>query len=139
MICLGVFILLVLNSLDSGFSDFTIPHAEPLVIVPNPSTSDAFPHPTRSHRSTPKFITYLPHSGFSNQLVELENALMIASLTQRTLILPPIYMGAWSFFVDNRAGLGLDMAWQPFDTLVSHIRAIEEKYLSLPYIDGEGA
>ncbi|KAI3657890.1 hypothetical protein MP638_003099 [Amoeboaphelidium occidentale] len=38
------------------------------------------------------FLFYLPHSGFVNQLIELENALLIAYITRRTLILPPFYV-----------------------------------------------
>ncbi|GBC09817.1 hypothetical protein RclHR1_09130007 [Rhizophagus clarus] len=37
-----------------------------------------------------KFITYLPHSQFHNQLIELKNAIVIAYLTNRTLIVPSI-------------------------------------------------
>src|SRR4051795_441294 len=37
-----------------------------------------------------KFLTYLPHSQFHNQLVELKNAFVLAYLTNRTLIIPPI-------------------------------------------------
>ncbi|KAJ7545401.1 hypothetical protein O6H91_09G117900 [Diphasiastrum complanatum] len=37
-----------------------------------------------------KFMWYAPHSGFSNQIGELRNALRIAALLNRTLILPPV-------------------------------------------------
>ncbi|XP_019194686.1 PREDICTED: uncharacterized protein LOC109188452 [Ipomoea nil] len=37
-----------------------------------------------------KFIWYAPHSGFSNQLSEFKNALLMASILNRTLIVPPI-------------------------------------------------
>src|SRR5581483_8200786 len=37
-----------------------------------------------------KFLTYLPHSQFGNQLVELQNAIVLAYLTNRTLIVPSI-------------------------------------------------
>ncbi|CAB4375647.1 unnamed protein product [Rhizophagus irregularis] len=37
-----------------------------------------------------KFLTYLPHSQFHNQLIELKNAIVLAYLTNRTLIIPPI-------------------------------------------------
>ncbi|CAO3666640.1 unnamed protein product [Umbelopsis ramanniana] len=40
-----------------------------------------------------KFISYMPHSGLSNQRVELENALLLASYLNRTLILPPAFLG----------------------------------------------
>ncbi|CAG8851442.1 18984_t:CDS:1, partial [Racocetra persica] len=37
-----------------------------------------------------KFLTFLPHSGFSNQFISLRNAIMLAYITNRTLIMPPI-------------------------------------------------
>ncbi|KAJ2955732.1 hypothetical protein NQZ79_g8319 [Umbelopsis isabellina] len=40
-----------------------------------------------------KFLAYLPHSGLSNQRTELENALMLASYLNRTLIVPPAFLG----------------------------------------------
>ncbi|KAH8548385.1 hypothetical protein BGW37DRAFT_506996 [Umbelopsis sp. PMI_123] len=40
-----------------------------------------------------KFLSYLPHSGLSNQRTELENALLLASYLNRTLILPPAFLG----------------------------------------------
>ncbi|CAG8523901.1 5596_t:CDS:1 [Paraglomus occultum] len=48
-----------------------------------------------------KFITYLPHSQFNNQRIELENAILVAYFTNRTLIVPPLVLGhisAWSTF-----------------------------------------
>lgn len=44
-----------------------------------------------------KFITYLPHSGFHNQRIELENALLLASYLNRTLLLPSVYLGNPAF------------------------------------------
>ncbi|KAH7036899.1 hypothetical protein BKA57DRAFT_520779, partial [Linnemannia elongata] len=42
---------------------------------------------------TTKYITFLPHSGFHNQRTELENALLLARLLNRTLIMPKVYLG----------------------------------------------
>ncbi|KAG0096304.1 hypothetical protein BGZ93_004743 [Podila epicladia] len=42
---------------------------------------------------TEKYITFLPHSGFHNQRSELENALVLARLLNRTLIIPKVYLG----------------------------------------------
>ncbi|CAI2163987.1 20333_t:CDS:1 [Funneliformis geosporum] len=44
--------------------------------------------------SREKFITYLPHSGLHNQRVALENAAFLAWALNRTLILPPLILGA---------------------------------------------
>ncbi len=45
----------------------------------------------QSHRD--KYLAYLPHSGFHNQRVSLENALVLARLMRRVLIIPPIRLG----------------------------------------------
>ncbi|PON43156.1 O-fucosyltransferase family protein [Parasponia andersonii] len=37
-----------------------------------------------------KFLWYAPHSGFSNQLSEFKNALLMAAILNRTLVVPPI-------------------------------------------------
>ncbi|KAF9179117.1 hypothetical protein BGZ50_007214 [Haplosporangium sp. Z 11] len=42
---------------------------------------------------TIKYLTFLPHSGFHNQRSELENALLLARLLNRTLIMPKVYLG----------------------------------------------
>lgn len=40
-----------------------------------------------------KYMTYLPHSGFHNQRIALENALVLSIILNRTLIIPPIRLG----------------------------------------------
>ncbi|KAF9363894.1 hypothetical protein BGX34_003053 [Mortierella sp. NVP85] len=40
-----------------------------------------------------KYLTFLPHPGFHNQRAELENALLLAKLLNRTLIIPKVYLG----------------------------------------------
>jgi len=40
-----------------------------------------------------KFLSYLPHSGFHNQLIALENTLVPARLLNRTLLVPPVRFG----------------------------------------------
>jgi len=37
-----------------------------------------------------RFLFYAPHSGFSNQLSELKNAILMAAILNRTLIVPPV-------------------------------------------------
>ncbi|KAE8698113.1 Acyl-CoA oxidase 1 [Hibiscus syriacus] len=55
----------------------------------NIALSQKYPHcETRFHGE--KFLWYAPHSGFSNQLSELKNAILMASILNRTLIVPPI-------------------------------------------------
>ncbi|KAI9013943.1 hypothetical protein CLU79DRAFT_805673 [Phycomyces nitens] len=54
-----------------------------------------YPKPFETHQPTPdeKYIAYLPHSGFHNQRIELENALLLAAYLNRTLLLPPVFLG----------------------------------------------
>ncbi|KAI8876791.1 CigA protein [Backusella circina FSU 941] len=41
-----------------------------------------------------KFLSYLPHSGFHNQRIELENALLLAAYLNRTLLVPPVFLAS---------------------------------------------
>ena len=43
--------------------------------------------------SSEKFLSYLPHSGFHNQRIAFENALVLARITNRTLLMPPVRLG----------------------------------------------
>ncbi|CAG8492888.1 18076_t:CDS:1 [Cetraspora pellucida] len=40
-----------------------------------------------------KFLAYFSHSGYHNQRIALENALLLAKLLNRTLLLPPVMLG----------------------------------------------
>jgi hypothetical protein len=57
------------------------------------SNSDCYENCGNNTSSDEKFITYLPHSQFNNQRLELENAILLAYYTNRTLILPPLILG----------------------------------------------
>ncbi|KAF9907372.1 hypothetical protein EC991_011021 [Linnemannia zychae] len=48
--------------------------------------------PPRPPEEGERFLAYLPHSGFHNQLITLENALRLAVSLNRTLLLPPLYL-----------------------------------------------
>ncbi|KAI8973732.1 hypothetical protein BDF20DRAFT_883851 [Mycotypha africana] len=54
------------------------------------------------------FLAYLPHSGLSNQRIELANALLLAALLNRTLIVPPAFLGSV-------------VGWMPFEQLEDHL------------------
>lgn len=41
-----------------------------------------------------RFLGYLPHSGFHNQRIAFENALVLSRLLNRTLLVPPIRLGS---------------------------------------------
>ncbi|KAI8072473.1 hypothetical protein BC940DRAFT_292672 [Gongronella butleri] len=70
-----------------------------------------FPSPFVFHtpEKDDKYLAYLPHSGFHNQRIELENALLLASYLNRTLLLPDVYLG-------NPA-----MPWLRFDKMYERI------------------
>ncbi|KAI9254234.1 hypothetical protein BY458DRAFT_327841 [Sporodiniella umbellata] len=55
-----------------------------------------------------KFLAYLPHSGLSNQRIELANALLLAAVLQRTLIIPPAFLGSV-------------LGWMPMEMLLDHL------------------
>ncbi|KAJ2958433.1 hypothetical protein NQZ79_g6024 [Umbelopsis isabellina] len=40
-----------------------------------------------------KYLAYLPHSGFANQRTELVNAIILAKHLNRTLLIPPLFLG----------------------------------------------
>ncbi|KAF7428543.1 hypothetical protein PC9H_007767 [Pleurotus ostreatus] len=73
----------------------TPPHSPllPLQVVQfEPEASDLDAYTTRSDPHE-KFLSYLPHSGYHNQRIALENALILARLLNRTLLLPPARLG----------------------------------------------
>ncbi|GAA5801914.1 hypothetical protein HPULCUR_007372 [Helicostylum pulchrum] len=56
-----------------------------------------FPKPFELHKpkkNSEKFLSYLPHSGFHNQRIELENALLLATYLNRTLLVPQVYLAS---------------------------------------------
>ncbi|ORX88325.1 hypothetical protein K493DRAFT_359659 [Basidiobolus meristosporus CBS 931.73] len=48
--------------------------------------------PERPPLDEERFLGYIPHSGFHNQRLALESALLLASYLNRTLLLPPLYL-----------------------------------------------
>ncbi|KAI8369184.1 hypothetical protein EDC96DRAFT_504170 [Choanephora cucurbitarum] len=56
-------------------------------------------HTIHHHTNQEKYLAYLPHSGLSNQRIELANALLMAYMLDRTLLVPPAFLGTvfgWS-------------------------------------------
>jgi hypothetical protein len=58
----------------------------------NKTSNSQFPQCISSRALIPgeKFLWYAPHSGFSNQLSEFKNAILMAAILNRTLIVPPV-------------------------------------------------
>lgn len=62
----------------------------------NPSSSSSSSsqlssnHQQQCGHGDEKFLWYAPHSGFSNQLSEFKNAILMAAILNRTLVVPPV-------------------------------------------------
>jgi hypothetical protein len=60
----------------------------------NKNYISALPIPRKpSGNPNEKFIGYLPHSGYHNQRGELANAILLGILLNRTVLLPPVWIG----------------------------------------------
>ncbi|KAI9025265.1 hypothetical protein CLU79DRAFT_744779 [Phycomyces nitens] len=55
-------------------------------------------HYSPQYDSDEKYISFLPHSGLHNQLSSLSNALVLASLINRTLIMPELNLGSGTYW-----------------------------------------
>ncbi|GAA98130.1 uncharacterized protein L969DRAFT_102198 [Mixia osmundae IAM 14324] len=56
-----------------------------------------------------RYLGYFPHSGYHNQRISLENALTLAKLLGRTLLLPPCWLGLAIPYIS------FDKLWQRVD------------------------
>ena len=74
----------------NGLRTGPAPHPKSNFIVTQVGTS-----PTKSFawNSGERYLAYLPHSGFHNQRIALENALTLARILNRTLLVPPVRLG----------------------------------------------
>ncbi|KAK8953764.1 hypothetical protein KSP39_PZI001771 [Platanthera zijinensis] len=79
-----------------------------------------------------RFLLYAPHSGFTNQLWELKNAIVFAAILNRTLIFPPvldhhaIILGSCPKFRVNGSSDLLTAVW---DHIMDLIR--DQRYISM--------
>ncbi|KAG0043855.1 hypothetical protein BGZ83_010977 [Gryganskiella cystojenkinii] len=64
--------------------------------------------PLPSFNPKERYLAYLPHSGFHNQRITLENALLLAKYLDRTLLVPPVFLGPAT-------------EWRKFDILLRRI------------------
>ncbi|KAM0750405.1 hypothetical protein T439DRAFT_381098 [Meredithblackwellia eburnea MCA 4105] len=46
------------------------------------------------HQEHHRYLSYLPHSGYHNQRISLENALVLSKLLNRTLLVPDVTLGS---------------------------------------------
>ncbi|KAG8812743.1 hypothetical protein FRC17_001846 [Serendipita sp. 399] len=73
---------------------------------------------TESSPPSTRFLAYLPHSGFHNQRIELENAIILSLLLNRTLVLPLARLGSHP------------LPYKPFDELFEHFGRSDKSWLS---------
>lgn len=72
------------------------------------------------------YVAYLPHSGFSNQRIELENAFLAAYALNRTLIVPPLYLGHDDV-----------LSWREFPYLRFQLKEVETTNYNRLFFQGE--
>ncbi|GAA5922041.1 uncharacterized protein JCM15063_003168 [Sporobolomyces koalae] len=61
-------------------------------LAPIPISTRPKPQPNLTEDDV-RYIGYLPHSGYHNQRVALQNALLLGKLLNRTVLIPPIWIG----------------------------------------------
>lgn len=79
------------------YFQYTINNNKLTTLVKKKAIPVEFPTPFQLHKpnvKTEKFLSYLPHSGFHNQRIELENALLLSAYLNRTLLVPPVYLAS---------------------------------------------
>ncbi|KAK9720800.1 hypothetical protein K7432_003902 [Basidiobolus ranarum] len=116
-------------NLTPPFSNQT--HQENQVYKPVPQENPSnISNSKPEEKQEEKFLTYLPHSGFHNQRIALENAILLARYLNRTLLVPPVYLGD-------------AQSWKPFDDLSAALEkrtklgmAACSKYSGLPPTKG---
>lgn len=67
----------------------------PLDVADQPKVNlvEFYRQPTLGDDPHEKYLAYLPHSGFHNQRIAFENALVLSRILNRTLLMPPIRLG----------------------------------------------
>ncbi|KAF7968725.1 hypothetical protein HWV62_29593 [Athelia sp. TMB] len=89
---LALLLAAALASFAAAYYLFVTRWAESQIV--SVTRADADPAATACADPAETFLAYLPHSGFHNQRIALENALVLAVLLNRTLLLPPARLGS---------------------------------------------
>lgn len=74
------------DSSTSGSSQ----NASIATLITRPEIPDIVPRPPASEE---RYLSYNPHSGFHNQRIALTNAILLANMLNRTLLVPPVRLG----------------------------------------------
>ncbi|KAH7928307.1 hypothetical protein BV22DRAFT_1192871 [Leucogyrophana mollusca] len=72
------------------FSTRYYPSQKPVSTADHHPKVVAWPYTDHDHYEQSQYLAYLPHSGLHNQRIALENALTLAHILNRTLLLPPL-------------------------------------------------
>ncbi|KAI8097372.1 uncharacterized protein BX664DRAFT_347357 [Halteromyces radiatus] len=86
---------------SSTSSTSSLPSSISSDILSSPTSQSAFNIPSISYDPQEKYLTFFTHSGFQNQLIQVENGILLAWYLNRTLILPRALLGeafGWSQF-----------------------------------------
>ncbi|KAG8837469.1 hypothetical protein FRC18_009207 [Serendipita sp. 400] len=80
-------------------------------------SNNSFAQLPRNDTGSTRFLAYLPHSGFHNQRIELENAIVLSILLKRTLVLPLARLGSHP------------LPYKPFDELFEQFGRSDKSWL----------
>ncbi|KAF8835505.1 hypothetical protein BDN67DRAFT_998669 [Paxillus ammoniavirescens] len=92
-VCFGTAYYLFTTRWNSQPLSLHVPAADDIIQVALFDESDALLEQLRAD-PTAMYLAYLPHSGFHNQRISFENALVLSRLLNRTLLVPPIRLGS---------------------------------------------
>ncbi|KAI0723633.1 hypothetical protein C8Q72DRAFT_895875 [Fomitopsis betulina] len=70
-----------------------VAHFDDLEMGSDPAVLPSTLSSVLSADSSARYLAYLPHSGFHNQRIAFENALVLSRLLNRTLLVPPVRLG----------------------------------------------
>lgn len=102
-----------------------VPMTGPIFIDPSPR-----PYPLSPEVTDEKYLSFLPHSGYHNQRISVQNALRLAVHLNRTLLLPPAWLGRPTGWAANGR---LQRSW---DSMVS-FKVLEESQRGIECKDYE--
>ncbi|GAA6031975.1 hypothetical protein JCM8097_003369 [Rhodosporidiobolus ruineniae] len=71
---------------DEAEEEGELPAQIPISMLPRPRSPDKEDEDAR-------YIGFLPHSGYHNQRIVLQNALLLGKILNRTVLLPPVWVG----------------------------------------------
>lgn len=95
ILCLLIISLFIFFSLPLENNPWNIfsPNTKQSSFSPTTYNSSSLDINTQLSQEKEQYLAYLPHSGLSNQRIELANALLLAYMLKRTLIIPPAFLG----------------------------------------------